>query len=180
MREDLARAKRPEAADVRKLGRQIVKTAAQSHALARGLLLADVKRGGLAAGLQELAFRTQELFGVACRYSGPASLPPIEANVAGQLYRIAQEAVANAAKHGHAKRIDVRLAKKPRGLLLSVRDDGRGVSGRNHSGSGLGMDIMRYRAGMIGATLGIESQPRRGTTVLCFLPRGASPRKKRT
>lgn len=179
VREDLARAKRPEADDVKKLGRLIGQTAAEAHALARGLLLADVKRGGLAAALQELAFRTQELFGVACRYSGPGPLPPLEAQTAGQLYRIAQEAATNAAKHGQVQRIEIRLAKERRGLLLSVRDSGRGLPARKKNAPGLGLDIMRYRAGLIGATLWIDSQPRRGTTVNCLLPRAAPTRKKK-
>ena len=179
VREDLARAKRPEADDVRKLGRLIGQTAADAHALARGLLLADVKRGGLAAALQELAFRTQELFGIACRYAGPGSLPPLDVQAAGQLYRIAQEAATNAAKHGRAKHIEIRLAKERRGLLLSVRDSGRGLPARKKSAPGLGLDIMRYRAGLIGATLSIDSQPRRGTTVNCLLPRAAPTRNKK-
>ena len=137
-----------------------------------------MKRGGLAAALQELATRTQELFGVACRYFGPAAPPPLDVHVAGQLYRIAQEAATNAAKHGQAKRIDVRLAKERRGLLLSVRDNGRGLPARKKTARGLGLDIMRYRAGLIGATLWIDSQPRRGTTVFCLLPRAATTRKK--
>ncbi|NCD21819.1 MAG: PAS domain S-box protein [Spartobacteria bacterium] len=179
VREDLTRAQRPEADDVRKLGRLIGQTAADAHALARGLLLADVKRGGLAAALQELAFRTQELFGVVCRYSGPATLPPLDVHAAGQLYRIAQEAAANAAKHGRAQRIEIRLAKERRGLLLSVRDNGRGLPARKNNAPGLGLDIMRYRAGLIGATLWIDTHPRRGTTVKCLLPRAAPVRKKK-
>ena len=179
VREDLDRANRPEAADIRKLGRLIGQTAAEAHALARDLLLADMKRGGLAAALQELALRTQEVFGIACRYSGPGPLPPLDVHAAGQIYRIAQEAVANAAKHAHAKRIEVRLAKERRGLLLTVRDTGRGLPSRRQAGPGLGLDIMRYRAGLIGATLWIESQPRCGTTVNCLLPRAAPARKRK-
>ena len=179
VREDLTRAKRPEADDVRKLGRLIGQTAAEAHALARGLLLADLKRGGLAAALQELAFRTQELFGGACRYAGPGTLPPLDVQTAGQLYRIAQEAVTNAGKHGKAKRIEIRLAKDRQGLLLSVRDTGKGIAAKKKTGSGLGLDIMRYRAGLIGATLWIDSQPRRGTTVNCLLPRAAPVRKSK-
>lgn len=179
VREDLTRAQRPEADDVRKLGRLIGQTASDAHALARGLLLADVKRGGLAAALQELAFRTQELFGVVCPYSGPATLPPLDVHAAGQLYRIAQEAAANAAKHSRAQRIEIRLAKERRGLLLSVRDNGRGLPARKNNAPGLGLDIMRYRAGLIGATLWIDTQPRRGTTVKCLLPRAAPVRKKK-
>lgn len=180
VREDLARRRQPEAAAVRKLGRLIEKAADQSHAMARGLLLADVKRGGLAAALQELALHSQELFGVVCRYSGSVHVPLLDANAASQLYRIAQEAVTNAAKHGKARRIDVRLATGKKGLCLSVRDTGIGISPKKQKGAGMGLDIMRYRAGMIGATLEIASQPRRGTTVRCRLPPAApAPRRKK-
>ena len=173
LRENLARAKRPETADVRKLGRLIEKTAEHSHALARGLLLADLKRGGLAAALQELASRTQELFGIACRYSGPATLPLVDANVAGQFYRIAQEAATNAAKHSQGRRIEIRLTKRRGDLQVSVRDYGKGISPKKRKGFDLGLDIMRYRAGMIGATLEIDSRRNRGTTVRCRLPLSA-------
>ncbi|MGD9780586.1 MAG: PAS domain S-box protein [Kiritimatiellia bacterium] len=180
VREDLARRRQPEAAAVRKLGRLIEKAASQSHAMARGLLLADVKRGGLAAALQELALRSQELFGIACRYSGSATPPAIDANVAGQLYRIAQEAIANAAKHGKAQRIDVRLATGQHGLLLTVQDNGKGIASGRPKRTGLGLDIMRYRAGMIGATLEFDGKPRRGTTVRCRLPLAPpAPRRKK-
>ena len=180
VREDLARRRQPEAAAVRKLGRLIEKAADQSHALAQGLLLADLRRGGLGAALQELAFRTQELFGIACRYAGPASVPPLDASVAGQLYRIAQEAVTNAAKHAQAQRIDVRLAKNRGNLLLSVRDSGKGIPAKKKKNAGLGLDIMRYRAGMIGATLEIESARNQGTAVNCRLPLAApAPKRKK-
>ncbi len=180
VREDLARRRQPEAAAVRKLGRLIEKAADQSHALAQGLLLADLRRGGLGAALQELAFRTQELFGIACRYAGPASVPPLDASVAGQLYRIAQEAVTNAAKHAQAQRIDVRLAKHRGNLLLSVRDSGKGIPAKKKKNAGLGLDIMRYRAGMIGATLEIESARNQGTAVNCRLPLAApAPKRKK-
>ena len=75
----------------------IEEAAGKTHALAGGLLLVDLKRGGLGPALQELALRTQELFGVKCRYQGPAEVDRVGAEAAVQLYRIAQEAAANAA-----------------------------------------------------------------------------------
>ena len=60
-----------------------------------------------------------------------------------------------------------------------MRDTGQGISPRMPKRAGLGLDIMRYRAGMIGATLEIASQPGRGTTVKCRLPLAApAPRRK--
>ncbi len=170
LREELARKSLSEAAEARKLAGLIEKTADQAHALSQGLLVADLERGGLASALQELASRTRELFGVPCRYAGPADVPSVGADAARQLYRIAQEAATNAAKHSRAKAIVIRLAEKRKGLLLSVRDTGTGILPKKAKGSGMGLDIMRYRAGMIGATLWIDSARNQGTAVNCLCP----------
>ncbi len=177
VRESLARRHQPEAAELQKLSGLIGQTADEAHALAQGLLLADLKRGGLGSALQELAYRTQELFGAACRYAGPAAVPLADAAAAGQLYRIAQEAAANAAKHSRANTIVIRLTNTPAGLHLAVRDDGRGLATTKSRNGGLGLDIMRYRAGLIGAALWIDSTRNRGTTVHCLVPLSASRRR---
>ena len=177
VRESLARRNLPEAAELQKLSRLIGQTADQAHALAQGLLLADLKRGGLGSALPELAYRTQELFGVVCRYSGPGAVPLADAAAAGQLYRIAQEAAANAAKHSRAQTIEIQLKNTPAGLHLVVRDDGRGLAATKSRNGGLGLDIMRYRAGLIGAALWIDSTRNRGTTVNCLVPL-AAPRRR--
>jgi PAS domain S-box-containing protein len=170
VREELVRKAMPEAVEMRKLVRLIGKTADQAHAMAQGLLPVDLNRLGLAPALQELAIATQELFEVPCRYTGPADVRLADVNVASQLYRIAQEAATNAAKHAKTQKIEIRLAKHRRDLLLTVRDTGKGIRSKKHTGAGLGLDIMRYRAGMIGATLWIDSVRNQGTTVNCQLP----------
>ena len=171
LREDLVRRGQPEAAEVERLAHLIEEAAGKAHAMARGLLLVDLKRGGLAPALQELAFRTQELFGLACRYDGLAEVDLPDPEVAGQLYRIAQEATTNAAKHSGGSDIRISLADEPGGLRLAVRDDGRGLSGTAGPRPGMGLEIMRYRAGLIGAEFWIDGAPGRGTTVNCRLPR---------
>ncbi len=175
VREALARRSLPEAAAVEKLGGLIGQAAAHAHAMARGLLLVDLKRGGLASALQELAFRTQELFGVACRYEGPAEAVGVEADVAIHLYRIAQEAATNAAKHSQGETIVLHLSHERGGLLLSIRDTGKGLPREKGQADGMGRDIMRYRAGIIGATFWIDSEPGKGTAVNCLLARAAPP-----
>ncbi|MGD9780865.1 MAG: PAS domain S-box protein [Kiritimatiellia bacterium] len=173
VREDLARRSLPEAADVGKLAELIEKTAAHAHALARGLLLVELKRYGLGSALRELASQTQELFGVACRYEGPDNADGVDADVATHLYCIAQEAASNAAKHSQGKTIAIRLFRERDGLLLSIHDTGRGLSGDGGNSSGMGMDIMRYRAGIIGADFWIDSETGMGTCVNCRLSRAA-------
>lgn len=174
LRQRLAREKRPEAAEVKKLAQMIAKTLEQSRALAQGLLLTDLARGGLIPGLQSLARSIQELFGVACVYAGPAEITLPNADTASQFYRIAQEAATNAAKHGRGRRIVIQLENQCDGVQLSIRDNGRGLPEKPEPGNGLGLEIMRYRAGMVGATLTIESNAGRGTAVTCRLPRPAA------
>jgi signal transduction histidine kinase len=144
--------------------------------MARGMLLTDLQRGGLAAALQELALRTQELFGLPCRYEGLAECKDLAPDVTGQLYRIAQEAATNAAKHAKAKEIEIRLDRTSAELLLTVRDSGTGLAPKKRQRAGLGLEIMKYRANQIGATLDIASTRNHGTTVTCRLPL-ATPRR---
>jgi two-component system sensor histidine kinase UhpB len=96
------------------------------------------------------------------------------------VYRVAQEALSNAARHSGAKRVEVRLRRtlasksgsssaKGGGVLLEVSDDGRGFA-FDESERGLGIGGMRERALLIGAELTIESRPGRGTTVRLSVP----------
>jgi signal transduction histidine kinase len=82
------------------------------------------------------------------------------------LLRIAQEAVANAVKHGHARRVDIELTYSPISVCLTVTDDGKGFVADQTSPSGhFGLLDMRERAQSIGSQLKIESEPGRGARV---------------
>ena len=80
------------------------------------------------------------------------------------VYRVAQEALSNAARHSGAGRVEVRLKRTDGGVTLEVADDGRGFA-FDESQRGLGIGGMRERALLIGADLTIESRPGAGTTV---------------
>jgi signal transduction histidine kinase len=91
-------------------------------------------------------------------------------NTSNHLYRIAQEAVHNAIKHGKSRRIVITLATSFHNVLLTIRDYGTGMpTERNHSG--MGLDIMRYRAGIIGGVLEIAHAEGGGTQVTCSFPK---------
>ena len=90
--------------------------------------------------------------------------------MSSHLFRIAQEAVRNAVRHGGAKRIEVSLHTQNHCLTLMVQDDGSGLPPVSQRGEGLGLRIMAHRAQMIGATFAIERLPARGTMVRCLLP----------
>jgi two-component system CheB/CheR fusion protein len=89
--------------------------------------------------------------------------------LADHLHRLAQEAVTNAVKHGHAKSITIGLAAVKGGGVLTIRDDGCGFDVVPRSESGLGMRIMSYRAKMIGGSLSVQSSVS-GTVVRCSFP----------
>jgi two-component system sensor histidine kinase UhpB len=85
------------------------------------------------------------------------------------VYRVAQEALSNAARHSDAGRVDVRLRRRGGDVELEVADDGRGFA-FDESEGGLGLAGMRERALLIGGELTIESRPGRGTTVRLTVP----------
>jgi signal transduction histidine kinase len=98
----------------------------------------------------------------------PEKLPK---DVALCLFRIAQEALRNVARHANATQAVVRLRRLDGGLQLLVRDDGVGFDpSRRHAGASLGLASMRQRAVSLGGHLDIESSPARSTTVLAWVP----------
>jgi signal transduction histidine kinase len=90
--------------------------------------------------------------------------------VALHLYRIAQEAVVNALKHAGAKEIVIDLRTTGNQIDLSVTDDGRGIAQNQKLNGGMGLHLMRYRAGVIGGTLAVQPSANGGTVVKCVLP----------
>jgi two-component system CheB/CheR fusion protein len=92
--------------------------------------------------------------------------------VAIHLYRIAQEAVSNALKHGQARRIEIGLTAKGRSLTLSVSDNGAGIPRQPPRQKGMGLRIMRYRAEVIGGAFKVEPHPGGGTRLVCTVAEG--------
>ena len=90
-----------------------------------------------------------------------------DSTVATHLYRIAQEAITNAVKHGRAKSIVVNLNSSADRATLTITDDGAGFPAGASGIGGLGLRIMKYRAEMIGASLRIGQADTKGTTVAC-------------
>jgi signal transduction histidine kinase len=118
---------------------------------------------GLAAALSTLVRRLSGDVTVALDVMGAErTLSPL---VASTVLRIAQEAVANARRHGQAGHIAVQLCYLPDLVTLAVSDDGRGLEGAAPAGDGTGIDGMKQRAAEIGATLHLESAPGKGTTI---------------
>jgi PAS domain S-box-containing protein len=140
---------------------------AQTRSLARGLHPVEPESDGLMASLEALAKRTKSLFQVACRFHYQRPVLIYDNAVATHLYRIAQEAITNAIKHAKPKRIEISLSETAGRINLTIRDDGTGLPAHRRKEPGMGLRIMRYRAGMIGGSLAVEKEDRRGTKVTC-------------
>ncbi len=146
---------------------------AQTRHLAKGLLLTAVEADGLVVALEELAATASEQFRVQCEFIVRGELELDDRVAASNLFRIAQEAVRNAARHGRPDRITIILEADPPALTLKIKDNGIGLPRESPSG-GLGLRIMSYRAGVIGAAYSAESLPEGGTCITCRLPRAAT------
>jgi signal transduction histidine kinase len=120
--------------------------------------------------LSELASRTSDLHGVNCSFECDEPVCVLDNQTAMHLYRLSQEAVTNAVKHGRGHNILISLADDSELLTLTIEDDGRGLPATRESNAGSGLRIMRYRAELIGATLSVGPAQPRGTIVNCLLP----------
>jgi signal transduction histidine kinase len=149
--------------------RALVADAAQkTRALARGLCPVHRVEEGLGFALRELADTVSDIFAVPCRVQEDGTAK-IGGAAAVHVYRIAQEAIFNAVKHADACQIAVRLRQDADRLTLEVADDGKGLP-ESVAATGMGLQIMGYRARMIGAALEVESHRGQGTTVRFQLP----------
>lgn len=156
------------------LAAKITRSANQAldHArrLSTGLCALQLETGGLRAALEQLALDIEQLFGIRCRVECCESRSQRHPLIDLHLYRIAQEAVTNAVKHGSARDVRICLSEEDRRLILRIEDDGVGVPDGPLEGQGLGTSIMRYRAGTIGGHLTLEGASPRGTAVVCTVP----------
>jgi PAS domain S-box-containing protein len=174
LEENLQSKAKSNAAQAAQIASHVRDVIAQTRSLARGLSPVVLESEGLMSALAGLAEDTEKLFDVRCHL---ADGPPVLMHnfaAATHFYRIAQEAVSNAIKHGNAKSVQISLSDADDKLILMIKDNGTGFAQNPGAGKGMGLRIMRYRAGMIGATILLQQQPSGGAVVLCFLPKTAN------
>jgi PAS domain S-box-containing protein len=167
---DLSRTNAKAARQCKEIARMVQSAMTETRTLAHGLCPLGLEAGNLNAGLQDLARRTRKVFRLDCRYAGPAPASFTDPKPAIHLYRIAQEAVANAVKHSGARRVRISLRRNRAGhLVLAIRDNGAGMPEALPPHHGMGLQVMRYRAEAIGGALRIERRRAGGTAVICVL-----------
>jgi signal transduction histidine kinase len=159
----------PEAADANKVVELVEEGINLSRRLAKGLYPVEIEADGLMLALEEYAGTTSELFKVSCRFECDLPVLIYDTATAGHLYRIAQEAVGNAIKHGQAKNILIRLEVDEESTLLSVKDDGAGLPKSLPQNHGMGLRIMAHRSAMIGGIFNARRDETGGTLVTCEL-----------
>ena len=152
-----------EAAKADRLAALLGETLGHTRALARGLHPVELDAKGLMSALHELAETTARK--VPCRLACRSPVLIADNKAALQLYRIAQEAVTNALKHAGARQIVIGLGHQRGRIVLSVEDDGAGLSKKESKG--MGLHIMAYRARTIGATLRLRGGQPQGTRIIC-------------
>ncbi len=159
------------------LGRLLNQTISRTRDIASGLFPVELQSGGLGSALAELASNIGRIYddvSVTCDIEGAETVPAGETRL--QLFRIAQEAVTNALRHGQARSIRLVLRAGENEIVLEVQDDGHGLPAGASMGEGLGLQIMRYRAGRVGGALTLEAGPDgRGVCVRVVAPRWEVP-----
>jgi signal transduction histidine kinase len=168
--EKLAAKSLPEAADAGGIVKLAEDGITLTRNLAHGISPVEMETEGLVTALREFSANVSKLFKVTCVFecgSPPQIDDPAKAT---HLYRIAQEAVNNAIRHGRPKQIVISLSSRKGQIELTIEDDGAGLPDDWQKNRGLGTRIMAHRAAMMGGTFSIEPNPTGGTFVKCSVP----------
>jgi PAS domain S-box-containing protein len=160
----------PEAVEAAKIVKMVNQAIDNTRQLARGLHPVTAEPLGLMSALRRWASEVQDLFHIGCSFRYEKQIEIYDVNVATHLYRIAQEAVNNAIRHGKSRNIIIRLSGKNGAGVLSIQDDGEGFPKQPANPPGVGLSIMNYRADMVGGSLKVQPNQDRGVTVACMFP----------
>ena len=168
--ERLAARSLTEAADADKVVELVEEGINLARSLARGLYPVEMEAEGLMAAFRELADNLTKRTKVTCVFDCRTPVLVHDGATATHLYRIVQEAVSNAMRHGKARRIGISLSEEAGHVTLTIEDDGGGFPDDWQTREGLGIRIMAHRAAMIGGSLSVEPAPTGGTIVTCSVP----------
>jgi PAS domain S-box-containing protein len=165
----------PEAAEAGKIVMLVNQAIEKTREMSRGLVPVVSDADGLMVSLQRFAGEIEDLFSVSCRFVCDAPVLLNDIVAATHLFHIAQEAVSNAIKHGHATSVVIALSVHGETGRLAIEDNGIGLSPVPAGHAGMGRHIMSYRANMIGGSLDVRPAPDCGTTVDCRFPLQVRP-----
>ena len=156
-----------EAADAAEISKLVIEALAQTRNLARGLFPVEVESNRLCHAFKDLAQTAEQLFHISCTVECDSNLVVNNPNASTHLFRLAQEAINNAVKHGKAHRVSILLGTAGDKAVLRIIDDGVGFPPEGARRNGLGLRIMTYRAQKVGGVLEIHPGQHGGTVVSC-------------
>ncbi len=159
-----------EADTTRKIQELVGQVINHTHDLAHCVSSLDSEGDDLGLLLKKLVATVRKTFPIECKFRAPSELPALNPEATLQLYKIAQESVSNAIKHGKAKIISISLAQQNGELIFCIKNDGQPFPVDRQTTNRMGLRIMNYRARMIGGTLDIRPNGKSGTMVTCSLP----------
>ncbi|MGN6505587.1 MAG: ATP-binding protein [Tepidisphaeraceae bacterium] len=158
-----------ESAEAQRLVDLVQESIQHTRELARGLSPVDLEGQELVAALRRLAERVSRLPGINCRLN-IASAPQLDAATGIHVYRIAQEAITNAIRHGKAHEIVLTLDAKPGRLQMTIADDGTSIPPHPRT-TGMGLQLMKSRAKMMDGSVEIRPGAAGGTVVVLRVDR---------
>lgn len=156
-----------EAADAAEISKLVIEALAQTRNLARGLCPVEIESARLCQSFRELGTAVEHMYHIACTVECDSNLVVNSRHATTHLFRIAQEAVNNAVKHGKAHRVSILLGTQGDRAVLRIIDDGVGFPAHGARRNGLGLRTMTYRAQKVGGVLEIQPGQHGGTVVSC-------------
>jgi two-component system sensor kinase FixL len=173
----LSREQHKDAEEVLRICELIQQCVSHTHNLAHHFSSIDANGGDLEEVMNGLAATVEKMFGIPCECTMKGEIPALPESASAQFYKIAQEAVSNAIKHGKATCVWISITANAQKLVMTIRNDGIPFSPPVNPKARMGLRTMNYRANTIGATFDIKPNQEDGTIVTCVLPfkNGAKP-----
>ncbi len=175
----LARETHKDAEDARRICELIEQSVTHTHNLAHHFSSIDATGGDFAEVMSGLAATVEKMFGIPCECTLKGEIPPLPENTSAQFYKISQEAVSNAIKHGKATCVWISVTSTQQKLVVAIKNDGIPFSPPVNPKARMGLRTMNYRANTIGATFEIKPNQKNGTIVTCVLPLKAAAKNGR-
>src|SRR5574337_688239 len=163
------------AAAAQEITRLLHEAIGETRGLARSLGPTGLNGASLSDALEALACSVNRAYGISCIFAFDSRCPKLGRETEAHLLRIAQEAVHNAIAHGRAGQIDISLEWVDGSGLLSIRDNGVGLSENHRNHVGIGLHTMDYRARAIHGSLTLARRAHGGTAVACAFHPLATP-----
>lgn len=160
----------PGADEVQEISEMVKEADEHARALSRGLVDIHLVEKGLSTALEILADRIFKTYNINCKYTEDGQIEFENHTMALHTYRIVQEAVTNAVRHADAENIYIRLSANEKHTAIIVEDDGTGFDPKTVANNGSGIQIMKYRADLLGGTIDFSRTEDNKTAIRCIIP----------